>query len=67
MLTRKVLGVLLVDDVGEISTIVENHVQGLTVLETSHSLFNAPLILLLGLTLPREDGHTGRSNSISVC
>lgn len=56
------LGVLLVDKGGKIATIVEDEVQRLAVLEGGELLLEAPLVFLLSLTLPREDGHTGCSN-----
>lgn len=51
MLTCQQLGVFLVDQVGEVSTIIQDHVEGLTVLEVN-GLFNAPHILFVRLTLP---------------
>jgi CheY-like chemotaxis protein len=47
-----------VNEVGEITTVVEDHVQGLAILE-DEGLLNAPNILLLSLTLPGIDGDTG--------
>lgn len=52
------LWVLLVDKSGQISTIVEDDVEGLAVLEGNQLLLQAPLVLLLGLTLPGEDWDT---------
>jgi hypothetical protein len=52
------LGVLLVDEGGEISTVIEDQVQSLAILEGNELLLQAPLVLLLGLSLPREDGDT---------
>lgn len=60
----KKLGVLLVDDVGEVTTVVEDHVEGLTVGELE-GLLNAPDELLIGLTLPGVHGHTGGGNGSS--
>ena len=62
-LTGKELGVLLVNEGGEISSIVEDHVEGLSVGETSNGLLHAPDVLLLGLSLPGEDGNTGRGDA----
>jgi hypothetical protein len=56
------VGELLVDEVGEVTTIVEDHVEGLAVGEGSETLLNTPDVLLFGLTLPGEDRNTGGSN-----
>lgn len=53
------LRVLLVDKGGEVTTIVEDQVERLVVLEGNKLLLEAPLVLLLGLALPGEDGDTG--------
>jgi hypothetical protein len=45
------LGVLVVDEVGQITSVVEDHVEGLTIGEVD-GLLNAPDVLLIGLTLP---------------
>lgn len=50
--TCQQLGVLLMDQVGEISSIIQDHVEGLAVLEVQ-GLFDAPHVLLIGLTFPR--------------
>lgn len=42
--------------VGEVASIVEDHVQG--TLSEEDGLLNAPDVLLLGLTLPGVHGHT---------
>lgn len=39
------------DNVGEVATVVQDHVQGLAILE-NEGLLNAPNVLLLSLTLP---------------
>lgn len=52
--------------VGEITTIVQDHVQALAIGESSKSLFNAPGILLLCLTLPCKDGNTGGSDATDI-
>ena len=49
---------------GEISSVVENHVEGLSVGETSNGLLHAPDVLLLGLSLPGEDGYTSSGDAI---
>ena len=38
------LGVLLMDEIGEVATVVEDHVKGLTVLKPIDGLLNAPII-----------------------
>merc|ERR1719500_1280867 len=52
-----VLGELLMDKVGEISSVVEDHVQWLAIGE-DEGLLDAPDVLLVGLPLPGVDGHT---------
>ena len=61
--TLKVLGVLLVHHRGQVATIIEDHVQGLAVLEASDGLVDAPLVLLLSLTLPGEHRHASCGNA----
>lgn len=56
--TLEVLGVLLVDEGGKVTSVVENHVEGLAVGKSSNGLLDTPVVLLLGLALPGEDGHT---------
>lgn len=56
------LGVLGVDEAGQVTTIIEDQVELLVVLESKELLLEAPVVLLLGLTLPSEDGDTGGSN-----
>lgn len=48
------VGVLLVDQRGQITTVIEDQVQLLAVLECLELLLKAPGVLLLGLTLPGE-------------
>jgi hypothetical protein len=50
---------LVVDKGGKISTIVEDQVEGLSGGERLELLLEAPVVLLLGLALPGEDGDTG--------
>ena len=57
------LRILLVDDRREVSAVIENHVQGLTTREARDGLLDAPVVLLLGLALPRKDGHTSGGNA----
>ena len=52
-----VLGELLVDKVGEVTSIVEDHVQGLAIGE-DEGLLNAPDVLLISLSLPSVHGHS---------
>jgi len=59
------LRVLLVDERGKVTTIVEDEVQLAVVLEGLELLLNAPEVLLVGLALPGEDGHAGRSDGSS--
>jgi len=61
----KVLGVLVVNQVGQISSIVEDHVEGLSIGESTEGLLNTPVVLLLGLSLPGKDGNTGGSDGSS--
>jgi hypothetical protein len=53
------LGVLFVDQVGQVTSVVEDHVESLAFGEGLQLLLNAPDVLLLGLALPGEDGDTG--------
>jgi hypothetical protein len=50
------LWVFAVDESSEISTVIEDQVQALAVLEGNELLLQTPLVFLLGLTLPCEDG-----------
>jgi len=56
------LGVLGVKEGGEVTTIVEDHVELLAVLEGKELLLETPVVLLLGLTLPGEDGDAASGN-----
>ena len=56
------VGVLGVDEVGQISSIIEDHVEGLTVWEED-GLLDAPKILLVGHSLPGVDWDAGGGNS----
>jgi len=47
-----------VDKVGQIASIIEDHVKGLATLEPGNSLIDAPEVFFFGLTLPGEDGDT---------
>jgi hypothetical protein len=43
-----------VDEGGQIATVVKNEVELLAILEGGELLLEAPVVLLLGLALPRE-------------
>ena len=45
------------DEVGEVASVVEDHVQGLAVGE-DEGLLDAPDVLLVGFSLPRVDWDT---------
>lgn len=60
--TLQVLGIFLVDKGSQVTTIVEDHVEGLPAGESSERLLNAPDVLLLSLSLPGEDGDAGGSD-----
>ena len=53
------LGELVVDEGGKVTAVVEDQVEGLAGGEGLELLLEAPVVLLLGLALPGEDGHTG--------
>ena len=52
------------DKGGQVASVIRNHVKGLPVREGSKSLFNAPVVFLLSLALPREDRDASRGNAI---
>ena len=52
--TLELLRVLVVDERGQITTVVEDKVELLAILESGELLVQAPVVLLLGLTLPSE-------------
>jgi hypothetical protein len=56
------LRVLLVNKGGQVTTVVEDEVELLVVLEGSELLLEAPVVLLLGLALPGEDRNTSSGN-----
>ena len=62
-LTLQVLRVLGVDEVGQVTAVVEDHVQRLVVLERRESLLDAPVVLILGFALPSKDGNTSGSDA----
>lgn len=49
---REHLWVFVVDKSSKISTIIEDKVEGLAILEGGELLLEAPLVFLLGLALP---------------
>jgi hypothetical protein len=55
------LGVLGVDEGGEVTTVIEDEVQLLAILEGLELLVETPLVLLFGLTLPGEAVNKERS------
>lgn len=58
------LGVLGVDEGGEVTTVIKDEVELLAILEGLELLVQAPLVLLLGLTLPGEAvEHNGQTKS----
>ena len=57
--TLEVLRILLVDEVGEITTIIEDHVQSLAIWESCEGLLDAPYVFLFRLALPCKDRNTG--------
>ena len=54
----EVLGVLLVDEGGKVSSVIEDQVEWLALWEGSKGLLDTQVVLLLGLTLPGEDWDT---------
>jgi len=56
------LWVFFVNEGGEVTTVVENQVQGLATSETLDGLIDTPEVFLLGFTLPGEDGDAGDSD-----
>ena len=61
-LTLEVLRVLLVDQAGQVTSIIKDHVQRLAVGESGEGLFDTPKVFLLGLSLPSKDWNAGRGN-----
>ena len=49
----------------EVTTIVEDHVEGLVTRERCQGLLDAPVVLLLSLALPCEDWDSSRSDAVS--
>lgn len=56
------LRVLGVDEGGQVTTVIEDEVELAVILEGNELLLEAPVVLLLGLALPGEDGDTGGGN-----
>lgn len=52
------------NEIGEIATIVENHIEGLAAGEGCKRLLDTPNVFLLGFAFPSENWNTGRSNAI---
>jgi len=55
------MGVLGVDEVGQVAAVVEDHVERLTVREED-GLLDAPKVLFVRHSLPRVDGDAGRGD-----
>lgn len=51
------------DDGGQVTSIIKDHVQGLATGKALDGLLHAPLVLLLGLTLPGKDGDPSGSDA----
>lgn len=58
----ELLGELVVNKGGQVTTVVEDEVKFLAILEGRQLLLQAPVVLLIGLTLPGEDGDTSGGN-----
>lgn len=58
----ELLRVLVVNKVGQVTTIIKDEVELLAVLESTELLLQAPVVLVLGLTLPGKDGDTSCGN-----
>merc|ERR1719193_1916881 len=58
------VGVLGVDEVGQVTPVVEDHVEGLAVREED-GLLDAPKVLFVGHPLPRVDGNARRRDGRS--
>lgn len=56
------LRVLAVDKRGQITTVIKDKVELLSILESAELLLQAPVVLLFGLTLPGKDRDTGSGN-----
>lgn len=65
-LTAKVLGVFVVDKGSEVTAVVEDHVEWLVTLEGTKGLLDAPVVFLLGLTLPRVNRHASSGDAGEV-
>lgn len=52
--------------IGQITTVIEDHVQWLAIGETGDGLFNTPVILFLSLALPCENGDTSCSDAKEI-
>ncbi len=61
-LTSQVLRVLVMDNRSKVTTIVEDHVEGLSTREGGEGLLDTPVVLFFGLSLPGKDGNTGSSD-----
>jgi len=57
------VGVLIMDKGSQVTTVIQNQVEGLAILEGLQLLAKTPLVLFFGLALPCEDGDTSRGDS----
>lgn len=51
------------DEVGEVATIIKDHVKGLSTFECREGLLDTPQVLLFGLALPSINWDTSRGNA----
>lgn len=54
------------DEVSEVASVIENHVQCIATLETGNSLLNTPDIFFLSLAFPGKDRDTGSSDAVQL-
>lgn len=64
-LTSQELGVFVVNQTGQVATVVQDHVEGFTIFEGKESLFNAPNVFFVSFTFPSKDGDTASSDGSS--
>lgn len=57
------LRILVVDHTGKVTTVIENHIQGLTAGESMKTLFDTPKVFFFCLTLPGKDRNTSRRDA----
>ena len=49
---------------GQVTSIIKDHVQGFTAIEAGNSLLDAPSVFFLGFTFPGEDWNASRGNTM---